>query len=226
MEGIDGTGKSTQLRLLAHWLRRRGYNPRLTREPGGTRVGEQIRRILLASQNSELTSLAELLLMYAARQQHIEEVVRPALDRGEMVLSDRFNDASLAYQGYGRQLPKSPIRLLDRWVCGRIRPDLTLILDVPARTALARASKRDRRGSHQRFEAQGIRFHDRVRKGYLKIAEEEPGRVRVIRADAPVREVHQQIRTAVSSFLDKHARLRPTRQSRVESRRSNMGTQS
>ena len=204
IEGIDGTGKSTQLQLLADWLRSRGYKPRLTREPGGTRIGEKIRGILLASQNSELTSLTELLLMYAARQQHLEEVVRPALDRGEIVLSDRFNDASLAYQGYGRQLGEAPVRLLDRLVCRRIRPDLTLILDVPARTALARASKRDGRGSHQRFEGEGIRFQDRVRKGYLKIAEEQPGRVRVIHASGPAREVHGQIRNAVSALLDKH----------------------
>jgi dTMP kinase len=205
MEGIDGTGKSTQLKLLADWLRRRGYNPILTREPGGTRIGEQIRKILLASHNRELTALAELLLMYAAREQHIEEIIRPALNRAYIVLSDRFSDASFAYQGYGRKLGIPPICLLDRVICSSIQPDLTLILDAPARTAMARASKRDGRGPHQRFEAQGVRFHERVRKGYLKIASEDPVRVRVIRADAPVQDVHSQIRDAVSTFLDKHA---------------------
>jgi dTMP kinase len=200
-EGIDGTGKSTQLRLLAEWLRRQGYKPRLTREPGGTRIGEQIRKILLASQNSELTGLTELLLMYAAREQHLREVVRPALDRGEVVLSDRFNDASFAYQGCGRQLGPATVDSLDRLVCGATQPDLTFILDLSVRTALLRASKRDGHKPHQRFESQGARFHERVRQGYLRIVEEEPQRVRLIKADAPADEVHRQIRDEVSAFL-------------------------
>jgi dTMP kinase len=221
VEGIDGTGKSTQLRLLADWLRRQGYKLLLTREPGGTRVGEQIRKILLDSRNSELSSLTELLLMYAARQQHLEEVVRPALNRGEIVLSDRFNDASLAYQGYGRQLGKSPIRLLDGLVCGGTEPDLTLILDVPVRTALARASKRDGRRGQQRFESQGLRFHDRVRKGYLKIAEDQPRRVQVIRASDPVQAVRDRIREAVDRFLRENSKPK-TRSQKSETRNSKL----
>lgn len=201
IEGIDGTGKSTQLHLLAGWLRRRGYKPLITREPGGTLVGEQIREILLSSKNRKVSALTELLLMYAARQQHLEEIVRPALRRGEVVLSDRFNDASFAYQGYGRQLGAAPIEMLDDLICRGIQPDLTLILDVPARTALARTSERDREGTFRRFESQGVKFHERVRQGYLKIAVQNPARVKVIRASTPVEQVQKQIRELVSEFL-------------------------
>jgi dTMP kinase len=201
LEGIDGSGKSTQLRRLANWLRRLGYRPQLTREPGGTRVGEQIRQILLASRNSELGAMTELLLMYAARQQHLEEIVCPALRRGEVVLSDRFNDASFAYQGYGRQLGEAPVRFLDRFVCGSLQPDLTLLFDLPAHVALARTSKRDQRGGHRRFESQGLGFHERVRRGYLRIAQRQPERMRVIDAGGSVQEVQAQIREAVGAFL-------------------------
>jgi dTMP kinase len=207
VEGIDGTGKSTQVRLLADWLRRRGYKLRVTREPGGTRIGEQIRKILIASQNNELTGRAELLLMYAAREQHIQQIVGPALDRGEIVLSDRFNDASFAYQGGGRELGKAPVEMLDHFVCGAIQPDLTFILDLPVCTALARASKRDGRRPPQRFEAQGLRFHGRVRRAYLRTADEDPRRVRLISADAPAEQVQRQIRDIVSVFLAEREQL-------------------
>ncbi|MGH9444705.1 MAG: dTMP kinase [Terriglobia bacterium] len=201
LEGIDGTGKSTQLRLLARWLRRRGYKPYVTREPGGTRAGEQIRDILVSSHNNELTALAELLLMYAARQQHLEEFVRPVLARGGFVLSDRFNDASFAYQGYGRKLRDGPVYLLDQLICGRTQPDLTLVLDAPARVALARAHQRDGRSPRRRFESQGLRFYERVRKGYLQISNREPGRVKLIPADRAVREVQSEVRGVVGAFL-------------------------
>ncbi len=201
IEGIDGAGKSTQLRLLARWLRRRGYKPHVTREPGGTRTGELIRDILLSSRNGELTALAELLLMYAARQQHLAELVRPLLAHGEFVLSDRFNDASFAYQGYGRNLRDGPVYLLDQLICGRTQPDLTLILDAPARLALARAHRRDGRSARRRFESQGLRFYERVRKGYHQISKREPGRVKLIPASRPVQEVQSDIRRVVEAFL-------------------------
>jgi dTMP kinase len=201
IEGIDGTGKSTQLRLLAGWLRRRGYKPLITREPGGTRVGEQIRSILLASSNRKLAPLAELLLMYAARHQHLEEVVRPALARGLLVLSDRFNDASFAYQGYGRKLGEPPVRMLDRLVCGATQPNFTIILDAPPALALKRTSARAERPDHRRFENTGLQFQARVRKGYLEIARREPGRVKIIRSDRPPDEVQAQIRSLVEVFL-------------------------
>ena len=203
LEGIDGTGKSTQLRLLARHLKKRGLAVRVTREPGGTRVGERIRRILLASATARLDPLAELALMYAARAQHLQEVIRPALERGEIVLSDRYNDASLAYQGYGRQLGVETVRTFDRIVCGRTQPDLTLLLDLLPRLSLGRARARlSRQDSQQeRFERQGMAFHRRVRRGYLEIARTEPRRVKLVQADGPVAEVQAQIRKLVDNFL-------------------------
>ena len=165
LEGIDGTGKSTQLHMLVERLRKSGYRVCATREPGGTRIGEQVRRIVVGSRESgvgsrekplsgsrlptlySLSPLAELALMYAARAQHLEEVVRPALARGEIVVSDRFNDASVAYQGYGRKLGPKVVRAFDRIICGRTQPDLTLVLDVEPRVALERASRRENRAN-------------------------------------------------------------------------------
>ncbi len=201
LEGIDGTGKSTQVRLLTNWLRRQGYEVLATREPGGTRVGEQIRGILLSSSNHGLIPLAELALMYAARAQHLEEVVRPALARGKIVVSDRFNDASFAYQGYGRRLGEGPVRVLDELICGPTQPNLTIVLDAPPRLAFKRAACRASGVRSRRFETAGLPFHRRVRKGYLEVARRAPRRVKVVRADGPVNEVQEEIRAVVSEFL-------------------------
>lgn len=203
LEGTDGTGKSTQLRLLVQHLKKRGFAVRVTREPGGTKVGERIRKILLASATTRLAPLAELVLMYAARAQHLQEVIRPALAKGEIVVSDRYNDASLAYQGYGRELGVEIVRAFDRIICHRTQPDLTLVLDLAPRLSLARAQGRQsRRKSKQgRFESQGISFHQRVRNGYLAIARKEPRRVKVVRAGGPVAEIQAEIRKLVEAFL-------------------------
>jgi dTMP kinase len=203
LEGIDGTGKSTQLRLLAQHLKKRRLAVRVTREPGGTKVGERIRKILLASTTTQLTPLAELALMYAARAQHLQEVIRPALARGEIVVSDRYNDASLAYQGCGRELGVETVRAFDRIICARTQPHLTIVLDLPPRLSLERAQGREsRRKSKQgRFELQGLRFHERVRKGYLAIARREPRRVKLVQANRPVAEVQAEIRKLVDAFL-------------------------
>lgn len=216
LEGTDGTGKSTQFRALVRHLRRLGHRVVATREPGGTRIGERIRSILLgvskalgrASGAGSIHSgspapLAELALMYAARAQHLAEVVRPALERGEIVVSDRYNDASIAYQGYGRRLGPGLVKALDRIVCGRTQPDLTLIFDLEPRVALGRARGREvRRGSRRgRFEAEDLEFHERVRRGYLAIARAEPRRVRVIRADRPAAEVAREVEELVDGFL-------------------------
>ena len=203
IEGIDGTGKSTQLRLLVRHLRAQGIRVLATREPGGTKLGDQIRKTLLSSQTVKLAPLAELALIYAARAQHLEEVVRPALTRGEIVISDRFNDASFAYQGYGRKLGAAAVRALDRVICGRTQPDLTLVLDIAPRVALERARGREfRRNSvHSRFEAEGLKFHARVRAGYLAIARREPKRVKLIEAGRPVAEVQAKVRRVVDEFL-------------------------
>lgn len=203
LEGIDGTGKSTQHRLLVRYLRSQGRKVISTREPGGTTVGERVRNIALASRTGELAPLAELALMYAARAQHLDKVVRPALARGEIVVSDRFNDASFAYQGAGRRLGIKAVRAFDRIVCGRTQAELTIVLDLDPRVALARAQGREirRNSTRGRFEAAGLEFHQRVRAGYLAIARREPRRVKVVKADRPVAEVQAEIREIVHEFL-------------------------
>ena len=203
LEGIDGTGKSTQLRLLVQYLRKWGLPVRVTREPGGTRLGERIRRILLDSKNTQLSPLAELALMYAARAQHLEEVIRPALAKGQIVVSDRYNDASLAYQGYGRKLGVATVRAFDRIVSGSTQPDLTILLDLAPRLSLGRAvGRQSQRNSDQaRFELQGLDFQRRVRRGYLAIARKDPRRVKVVPASGPVAEVHARILNLVDAFL-------------------------
>ncbi len=224
LEGIDGTGKTTHHRLLVRRLRALGYPVLPTREPGGTRAGEQIRRILLArplrlfvrgggmnrkrAVSPAPSPLAELALMYAARAQHLEEVLRPALARGRLVVSDRFNDASFAYQGYGRRLGVNTVRALDRIVCGGTQPDLTIVLDLAPRQALGRALRRESRHNsrHSRFEAEGLKFLERVRAGYLAIARQAPKRVKVVRADRPVAEVQAEICKVVEAFLAQRER--------------------
>lgn len=203
LEGIDGTGKSTQLRLLLQYLKKRGIKTIATREPGGTKVGERIRKLLLASATTGLAPLAELALIYAARAQHLQEVIRPALARGETVVSDRFSDASFAYQGYGRKLGVETVKALDGIICDRTHPDLTIVLDLPPRLSLKRALGREmkRKSTQGRFESQGLIFHTRVRQGYLAIARQEPRRVRVVEADRPVAAVQAEIRNIVDAFL-------------------------
>src|SRR5215472_6267542 len=190
LEGIDGSGKTTQFKRLVQYLRGRGCKVCATREPGGTPLGEKVRAILLSSTDA-LSPLTELTLFYAARAQHIEQVIRPALDRGEIVVTDRFNDCSFVYQGYARGLGDEVVQLLDRAICGPVQPDLTLVLDLDAGIALERALRREsRRGSkHSRFEAEGLTFQERVREGYHALARREPQRVRLIRADRPPDEV-------------------------------------
>jgi len=166
-------------------------------------IGEQIRKVLLASHNTQLAALAELALMYAARAQHLREVIRPALAQGDVVLSDRFNDASFAYQGYGRGLGTAPIRALDRVICGPTQPALTLVLDTAPGVALQRATARENRNRswQSRFESAGLEFQERVRKGYLAIARRNPRRVKVVNADRSIEEVQDEIRRIVDRFL-------------------------
>ena len=204
-EGLDGTGKSTQLRRAVQYLRRCGLRVVVTREPGGTRTGERIRDILLASRTGKLAPLAELALMYAARAQLLEEVVHPALQRGEIVVSDRYNTASFAYQGYGRQLGAATVRAFDRLVCGKTQPDITIVLDLEPERALGRALGRDlrRQSRHGRFEAERLDFHRRVRAGYLAMARTAPQRIKVVRADQSIDELQVQIRALIERLLRK-----------------------
>src|SRR3989338_4719914 len=167
-EGIDGCGKTTQLRLLARALRRRGLSVLVTREPGGTPLGERIRRLLLGRASAGMDPHAELLLMFAARAQHVRQVIRPALASGLVVLSDRFTDASLAYQGYRRRIDIAPIRRLPRAAAGGLRPALTFVIDIAPRTSVRRARRRNRRARRDegRFEREAVEFYRRVRRGY------------------------------------------------------------
>ena len=211
LEGVDGTGKSTHARRLRDYLHKRGIATVLTREPGGTKVGEQIRRLLLNPKITRMSSLTELTLMYAAREQHLEEVVRPALARGHVVVSDRYNDASFAYQGYGRMLGAQTVRSLDRIICGSTQPELTLLLDLDPQAALGRARKRNKqqRVKNTRFENHGLKFQKLVRTGYLALAQKQPRRIKVIQADRPVAEIETDIRRIVDALLARrHVRVK------------------
>ncbi len=198
-EGIDGCGKTTQFRMLAHWLREHGKEVVETVEPGGTAVGQQIRRILLDPASADLHPRAELLLYFASRAQNVDQVIRPGLDAGRMVLCDRFTDSTLVYQGCGRGLDPEMIRDLDRIACQGLKPDVTLLIDIDLETSLTRARHRnDRLGpSESRIDEESVAFHERVRKGYLALAKSEPDRIAVIDGRASISEVGQRIREAL-----------------------------
>lgn len=175
-EGLDGSGKSTQLRRAAQWLRERGAPCEVTHEPGGTPLGEAIRGLFLDHRHAGMEGGVEMLLVFASRRQHLVEVVDPALARGAHVLCDRFTDSTVAYQGHGRGVSRTLIDEVDRLATGGRQPDLTLLFDVPAEVARARRH----RGEADRLDAEGLAFYERVRRGYLEIAAAHPERVRVI----------------------------------------------
>jgi dTMP kinase len=177
-EGPDGSGKSTQARMLAARLRQAGRDVLESVEPGGTPIGQQIRRILLDPANKELTATAELLLMFAARAQNVEQWILPALAQGKIVVSDRFTDSSIAYQGAGRGLGWEKVLEVDRIACQGLVPDLTLCIDIDSETGLARAQSRG--GLETRLEEQAIEFHKRAREAYHELARREPQRFRLI----------------------------------------------
>ena len=195
-EGIEGCGKTTQISKLSDLLKERGVSHTITREPGGTAVGDGIRRVLLHSETIQLTPAAELLLFYASRSQNIEEKIRPALDRKDVIICDRFFDASLAYQGYGRGLPLDFIDGLTDLVCAQYRPDVTILLDIDPVVGLRRARRRnsEQTEAEGRFEAEGFDFYKRIRQGYLELADRSPERIQVISAAGTIGEVHAEIR--------------------------------
>lgn len=197
VEGIEGVGKSTQLAAVAEHARARGHDVLLTREPGGTALGESIRSLLLGAAGDGMAAATELLLMFAARAEHLDKVIRPALAAGRLVLCDRFTDASYAYQGGGRGLPAAAVAALEALVQEGLRPDLTLLLDAPVPVALARAAAR---GATDRFESERAAFFERVRAAYLARAREAGSRIRVIDASRPL----AQVRTEVLACLDAH----------------------
>ncbi|MEZ5561767.1 MAG: dTMP kinase [Gammaproteobacteria bacterium] len=197
VEGIEGVGKSTNLAFVAEELRRAGHEVLVTREPGGTPLGEKIRELLLQP-GSEIVPMAELLLMFAARAAHLETVVLPALQSGRWVVCDRFTDASHAYQGGGRGISSATIDMLDKLVTGGLRPDLSLLLDVPLEVSAERQAGRSDR---DRFEREASPFFRRVRARYLELARAEPQRIRVIDAARSLPEVQAGIRHALQAVL-------------------------
>lgn len=194
-EGIEGCGKTTQIALLSEALTRRAISHSVTREPGGTAVGEGIRRILLHSETIHLTAAAELLLFYASRSQNILEKIEPSLARGEVVICDRFYHASMAYQGYGRGIPIEFIEKLTDLVCGERRPEITILLDIEPEVGLARARSRNSKRSEDegRFEMEEIPFYTRIRNGYLELASRESNRIQIVAANRSIDAIHKEI---------------------------------
>lgn len=193
-EGIDGAGKSSHVDWLAAWLRDRGLTVHVTREPGGTPLGEKLRALLL-SEPMHLET--ETLLMFAARREHLVEVIEPALARGEWVICDRFTDASYAYQGGGRDLDRGKLQTLEHWVHGHLQPDLTLLFDLPFEVARQRIALATR--NLDRFEQERADFHERVRRAYLDRAHAHPARVAVIDADQSRENIRKTLEEIVSS---------------------------
>lgn len=196
LEGIEGVGKTTQVDYVGELFRRQGHSVTMTREPGGTSVGEAVREILLNSSDLDICDETELLMIFAARAQHLRRVIAPALANGDVVICDRFTDASFAYQGGGRGIKKEKIQQLQSWVQGKLEPDLTLLLDAPPETGLTRAGKR---GELDRFEQEKNEFFEKVRSSYLELAEENPQRIAIIDACKNIEEVQGQIDAVLAS---------------------------
>jgi dTMP kinase len=210
LEGLDGCGKSTQLARLAAVLRARGFSVVVTREPGGTAAGEKIRHLLLDTATSGLSPQAELALMFAARAQHIKEVIQPALVEGRVVLCDRFTDSTEAYQGGGRKLGSEPVLQLHKILCGGLQPDLTILMDSDVAASVERARRRNKtrigkngrgKSDENRFEQESRAFFGRVRNAYLALAAREPQRVVVVNARGTAGETHRRILEIVRQRL-------------------------
>jgi dTMP kinase len=201
-EGPDGSGKSTQARILAERLRGAGRQVLETVEPGGTPIGQQIRRILLDPANQELTATAELLLMFAARAQNVEQWILPALEQGKIVISDRFTDSSIAYQGSGRGLGTASVLELDAIACHGLKPDLTICVDIDTETGLARALARGGTSAHEtRLEEQAIEFHHKVRDAYHELARCQPQRFRLIDGSGTPEEIAAEVWNEVAALI-------------------------
>ena len=198
IEGTEGVGKTTNIEFIQTWLNQQQVDFVTTREPGGTPLAEQIRELLLTPRDEKVCNSAELLLMFAGRAQHLDQVIVPAIQSGLCVVCDRFTDATYAYQGFGRGMDSALISHLERLVQADLRPDLTLILDIPVEIGLQRASQRS---APDRFEREQTEFFERVRQGYLSIAANEPERCVVIDASQPLEDVQRDITTALKSFF-------------------------
>ena len=207
LEGLDGSGKTTQIKRLAAWMQKRGIETVVTRQPGGTATGDRIRALLLDSGSTPLAPMTEMALMFADRAQAIAEVIEPALAAGRVVLCDRFTDSTEAYQGGGRELGSVPVLELHRLICGNLKPDLTLLLLPSLEASLSRARRRNERHAAQtgqdenRFEQEQGEFFRRVWEKYREIARREPDRVVLIEGNLSIEEAHEQIVEAVSERL-------------------------
>jgi dTMP kinase len=201
LEGIEGTGKTTQARLLADYLRGRGLPVTRTEEPGGTPISLKIREILLSPESGKMAPVTELLLYNAARVQHLREVISPALQRGDVVITDRFSDSTVAYQGYGRGIALELIDSLDLIATQRVRPEITLLLDIDVETGLRRNRRVNKR---DRLELEDVSFHEKVRKGFIGLAAKDTNRIKVIDASGDVETVHRIIVTVIEDFFIKH----------------------
>lgn len=199
LEGPEGAGKTTNRAFLADFLQRQGLPVTLTREPGGTPLAEEIRHLLLAPRDEPVATDTELLLMFAGRAQHLEQLIKPALARGEVVLCDRFTDASYAYQGGGRGVDSQRIATLEQFVQADLRPDLTLLFDLPIEAGMARAKAR---GQLDRFEQERADFFNRIRNTYLMRAEQEPERFVIINADQPLAQVQADLQQIFPRILE------------------------
>lgn len=198
IEGGEGAGKSTNIDFIKQYLEDENISVVVTREPGGTSLGEKVRGLLLDSAHGEICSDAELLLMFAARAQHIEDVIRPALSAGQWVVCDRFTDATFAYQGGGRGIDKGRISILEQWVQSELKPDLTLLFDLPVEVGMQRAGLR---AKLDRFEQEKKHFFEKVRACYLVMAANEPERYRILNADQSLSLVQQQLRVILQQAL-------------------------
>lgn len=198
LEGIEGTGKSTQSKLLAEMLTTAGYEALLTFEPGGTRIGQRIREILLQPDHKEMSPVAELMLYNAERNQHLHEVILPALERGAVVITDRYTDSTVAYQGYGRGIDINLLKSIDSIATNGFMPHLTILFDLDVQTGLAR-----NRGVNKvdRFELEEVAFHEKVRRGYLELAQHEPYRIQIVDASADQQEIHIKVKEIVMERL-------------------------
>ena len=201
LEGGEGVGKSSNLEFIRRHLEAAGKSVIVTREPGGTLVGEEIRALLLDHRRDGMSADAELLLMFAARAEHMAQVIRPALGEGKWVLCDRFTDATYAYQGGGRGIAAERIAALETWAQGAFRPDLTLLLDAPIAVGMARAGKRE--GAADRFEREEQAFFERVRQTYLALARRYPERYRIIDAGQALAVVQERLRRELDTFLER-----------------------
>ena len=199
VEGIEGAGKTTCMQVVTDVIEQQDISAIHTREPGGTDLGEDLRNLLLGHKHTGMSDDAELLMMFAARAEHIAQKIQPALDDGKWVLCDRFTDATYAYQGYGRGISLEKISGLENWVQGDLRPDLTLLMDLPVEMGMERAGKRS---APDRFESEAWDFFERIRQGYLSIAAEQSSRVKVIDASQDLHDVQEQVRAAIEAFVN------------------------